>query len=351
MHDFAMPLDHGLENIKASHPNGSNKICSTQREPLPQAHVGALTTCLTSIHGIFDTFLGFNASNVRTLPVFHFARLARASVLLIRMYFASATPDSALGNVISSDDMKVEYYLSGLIDLLHTAASEEKCHPAHQLRIVLILLQAHLKRSKEGKTGLADELSIAPTKIDAQPVDMERYGSRQEYRKMQLEGGNYVRISPPKDQKISPQPVRPAPMLAPAPTPTPASAPALTPGPSMGDGALHILSDAAMGNSAPNGQVHHQNGVDSGWYGGYGSNGTPHIGTAPAYNMESYYPRSIAEVEPAYHVGLQGMHAGFEQAIGMSLEEGDPSNIMDDDGFYHIMQASPWFFNGMGGMG
>ena len=342
MHEFAMPLDHGLENIKASQPNGSSKN-STQREPFPPAHVGALTTCLTSIHGMFDTFLGFDALNVRTLPVFHFARLARASVLLIRMHFASATSDSALGNVISSDDMKVEHYLSGLIGLLHTAASDDKCYPAHQLRILLVLLQASFKRSREGKTGLADEISVTPMKYDAQPVDMENYGSRQEYRKMQLEGDNSVHRSPPKDQKISPQPppaLVPAPAPAPTPTPTP-----------MGDGALHMLSDVAMGNSAPNGQVHHPNGVESGWYGGYGTNGTHHVGAAPAYTMENYYPRSMTGVDTAYHIGLQGMHAGFEQAIGMTLEEGDPGSIMDDDGFYHIMQAAPWFFNGMGGMG
>lgn len=330
MHDFAMPLDHGLENSRASHTNGSNKNYDSQREVLPPAQVSALTTCLKSIHGIFDTFLGFGASDVRALPVFHFARLARASVLLIKMYFAAITPDSALGNVISSDDMKVDHYLGGLINSLRAGALEGKCYPARQLSIVLSLLQTNFERSKEGRTGLADEPAITPTRMDARPVDTERDPTRQEYRKMQLEGENYpVRPSPPKDRTPSQPPSNPAP----------------APAPPMSADALHLLSDVAMGNSAPNGhhQVH-QNGTDGGWY-GYSSQGAAHIG-AP-YVPENYYPPPITGVETAYHAGLQGMYAGFEQAMGMSLGEGDLS-IMIDDGFYNIMQAAPGLFGDMG---
>lgn len=335
MHDFAMPLDHGLENSRASQTNGSNKHYDSQREVLPPPQVSALSTCLASIHGIFDTFLDFQASDVRALPVFHFARLARASVLLIMMYFAATTPDSALGNVISGDHMKVDHYLGRLIELLRAGASEGKCCPAHQLHILLFLLQSNFERSKEGKTGLAEELAVTPTRMDARPVDSERYATRQEYRKMQLEGDNYpVRTSPPKDQT----PPQPPPTPAPAPDPT------------MSADALHLLSEVAMSNSAPNGhhQVHH-NGTDGGWY-GYSSHGVAHIGTAPPYVPENYYQAPIAGVETAYHAGLQGMYAGFEQAMGMSLGEGDLS-IMDDDSFYNIMQAAPGMPGMFGGMG
>ena len=332
MHDFAMPLDHGLENIRATQTNGSNKNYDSQHEVLPPAHVSALTTCLASIHGIFDIFLDFGASDVRSLPVFHFARLARASFLLIKMYFAATTPDSALGNVISSDDMKVDHYLGGLVERLRAGASEEKCYPARQLSILLNLLQTSFERSREGKTGLADEIAITPTRMDARPVDTERYATRQDYRKMQLEGEHYpVRASPPTDQAPS------------QPHPTPAPAPA----PPISAGALHLLSEVAMGNSAPNGhhQIHH-NGTDAGWY-GYGSHGAAHIGAAPPYVPETYYHPPITGVETAYQAGPQGMYAGFEQAMGMSLGEGDLS-IMDDDGFYNIMQTAPGLFGDMG---
>lgn len=339
MHDFAMPLDQGLENSQASQPNGTNRHHETQSELLPPAHIGALTTCLTSIHGIFDTFLRFAALDIRTLPVFHFARLARASVLLIRMYYSAITPESALGKVISSDDMKVEHYLGCLIKLLWAGAAEGKCHPARQLSILLVLLQSNFERSREGKTGLADE-TLA--RIDARPIDTERYSSRQEYRKMQLEGDNFpLRASPTTDQPPPPPPLQRASSSAHSTT--------------IGDRALHLLSEVAMGNSVPNG--HHSlqphNEADGAFY-GYNAHAdpppysTPHqMAATNPYATESYYQASLAGLDVTYHPDLHGLHAGLEQAISMTLGESDLS-IMDDDGFYHIMQAAPGMFGELG---
>ncbi len=324
MHDFAMPLDHGFENIKIPRPTGANKNQDKKNGSLSSAHVAALTTCLKSIHGIFDTFLGLAVSDVRALPVFHFARLARASVLLIRMYVVAATPDSPLGNVISGDDMKVEHYLGGLIELLRAGWLEGNCHPAHKLSIVLVLLQSRFKRTKEGKSGLVDETAVVPSRIDATPIDSLRYATQQEYRKMQLEGDNDFPGGPAKrDQKSPPQQSQLVQSV-----------------PVAGDDALHLLSEVAMGNSAPNGHHHHsQQNHDGGWF-GYNHNGTAPMGGAPppSYGADNNY---YHHEEAAYnHPGLQVLQAGFEQAIEMTLGAGGLS-IMDDDGFYHIMQQPP----------
>ena len=319
MHDFTMPLDHGLENAKILNQKGHRKNHSAQRELLTTAHVDGLVTCLMSIHGICDTFLEFNAQDIRTLPIFHFARLTRACVLLIRMHFAATAPDSELGKVMPSDHMKVEHYLNGLIERLQAAALDEKCHPAHRAYMILKMMKLQFERSKEGKTGLVDKIT-AGSKAEVQPVDTENFGSKQEYRKMEgLDSDNYpVRSSPPKEPVLPPNPS----------------------GPLMGDRALHMLSDVAMSNSSANShQVPHST---EGWY-GYHPGGMG--GTAPVYGGDFYAP-SVAGVETAYTGGLNGMHPGFEQAIGMTLGEGD-LNIMDDDGFYHIMQAAPNLFGHM----
>ena len=316
MHDFAMPLDHGLENDKGVEAPGQPNNDSGRREVLTTAHVGALTTCLTSIHGIFNSFLRFQPQDVRTLPIFHFPRLARATVLLIRMYFAATIADSELGKVMPSDHMKAEFYLTNLIELLRAAASDEKCHPAHKLSMVLAVMQVYFERSKALKTGVIDEILVGE-KVDAQPVDSENLSSKQEYRKMQLEVNDYrVRASPPKEPA-------PAPHLAPS---------------VLGDRALHMLSDVAMGSSA-NGHPT-PNGAD-GWY-GYHHGGLG--GPGPVYSGE-FYQAPVGGVEA--YAGLHGMHPDLEQAIGMALGDGD-LNIMDDAGFYHIMQAAPSLFGHIG---
>ncbi|MCJ1344435.1 hypothetical protein MMC31_002638 [Peltigera leucophlebia] len=142
-----MPLDHGLENIK---PGGPNKVQDRNSIPLSSAYLAALTTCLTSTHGIFNPFLGLAVSDVRALPVFRFGRLALASILLVRIYFPVTTPDSSLGNTIPGDHMKVEHYLNGLISLLRAESSEGNCHPARQLSNVLDNRQEFKKMQLEG---------------------------------------------------------------------------------------------------------------------------------------------------------------------------------------------------------
>lgn len=321
MHDFAMPLDYGLENARTVNQKGHHKNNNTRPEVLTTPHVGGLTTCLISIHGIFDTFLEFNKEDIRTLPIFHFARLARASIVLIRMHFAATAQDSELGKVMPSDHMKVEHYLSGLIDLLQAAALDEKCHPAHRAYMILKIMKLQFERCKEGKTGLVDKITIG-SKVEAQPVDTENFGLKQDYRKMQLDGDEFPLRSPPSKD----------------PTPQQTSS-----RPLMGDRALHMLSDVAMtatttNNNPPN-NPHHVPPSTDGWY-GYPPSGIH--STAPVYGSSSdfYHPASMAGVESAAYAGL---HPGFEQAIGMTLGEGD-LNIMDDDGFYHIMQAAPGLF-------
>lgn len=353
MHDFAIPLDHGLENMK---PGGPNKNQDKNNIPLSAAHVATLTTCLTSIHGIFDTFLGLGVSGVRALPVFHFARLARASVLLIRMYFAATTPDSALGNTIPGDHMKVEHYLDGLISLLRAGASEGNCHPARQLSIVLVQLESNFKRTKERKLGLLDESAVALTKSDARPIDSPSHDKRQEYERVKLEGDDNGyptgRLSPPgKAQNLnSPQQQQQAQLLAPTST--------------AGDDALQLLSEVAMGNSAPNGQIHHHaqqqhqqqcannsnNNDASGWYGPYNENShsnssnggpAPPAQPPPPYATDSNHYYDQAVMDPGRFNNHSGLAASFEQVIEMTLGDGGDLSIMDDVGFYHIMQTAP----------
>jgi hypothetical protein len=380
MHDFAMPIDSGLENFKAT---GDQPTASKQKshpEVLTTAHVGVLTTCLTSVHGIFDSFLALEAQEIRTLPIFHFARLARASVLLLRMYFAATTPNSELGKVISGDHMKVGHYICRLIDLLRDAARDGKCDPAHKLSIVLAMMQVQFERSKDGKkTGLVDEIEVN-SKLEARPVDAEEryYSSKPSYKKLQLEGSNS-------------QPMHPSPPKQPTQPPPPPTLAQQPPGPlpsMMGDRALQVLSEVVAMSSDPAAadchltiSAHHDNRPE-GWYGytaaASASGGTiMESGTAPppVYNnnpSSEYYHVSMgvaggggggggldSTTSNHDHEMLNGVHdhhphhpaGGFEHAMGITFgeEAGVYLNIMDDDdGFYQIMQGTNSLFGDLG---
>ena len=317
MHEFAMHLDQGVESPKSprARENGGNQGTATQPEVLTTAHIGALTTCLTSIHGLFDTFLKFSAEEVRTVPVFYFVRIAYATVLLIKMYFAATSPESEFGKVIASDDMRVEHYLSSLRNLLQTAAAYSKCRPARSSSLVLVMLRTWFERQRDGKSGFSEEIS-GSTRPDAQPVDISHHAPKQEYKRMQLNG------DPPSTRRSS------------AP-----QAPAQASAEGMDQSRLHVLGEVALGNSNANG--HHLGHSGDQW----SSFQTNPMGTTshayPAYD----YPAPVAAMDAGpYDTVMHGYHSGLEQAIGMTFNEGNLS-YMDDYALYNMMQMPNMFEN------
>jgi hypothetical protein len=103
MHEVAMHVDHNVEEFKPpfteANLRGHGDEPDMSTRPLSPAHIAALSTCLTSIDGIFEAFNSLEIDTIRCLPVLHFVRIAYAVVVLIKMYFAAATPNSEFGKV------------------------------------------------------------------------------------------------------------------------------------------------------------------------------------------------------------------------------------------------------------
>src|SRR4051812_14437528 len=165
MHEVAMHVDHNVDEFKP--PFTEDTFRNPQPDSLTPAHIGALSTCLAAIDGIFDTFLTFDVETIRCLPVLHFVRVAYAVVVLIKMYFAAAAPHSELGKVINKDDMKVELYLDGLVDIFKASSAEEKSRPSAKFLMVLIMLKTWFHRQREGKvpppSGESSTMVTVPT--------------------------------------------------------------------------------------------------------------------------------------------------------------------------------------------
>ncbi len=157
MHEVAMHVDHNVDEFKPPFSEASFHGDMQQPEPLTPAHVDALSTCLDSIDGIFETFLKLDAETIRCLPIAHFVRVAYAVVVLIKMYFAAASPNSDFGKVINKDNMKVEHYLDGLVEVFRAAAAEEKSRPSSKFLMVLTMLKTWFHRQRERKSGAQPE--------------------------------------------------------------------------------------------------------------------------------------------------------------------------------------------------
>ncbi|KAL9599554.1 MAG: hypothetical protein Q9179_003515 [Wetmoreana sp. 5 TL-2023] len=309
MHEFAMHLDQTLEYPGSSRQRENQEEKGKPRpEVLTTAHVGALTTCLTSIHGMFDTFLRSTAEDIRTVPVYCFVRVAYATVLLIKMYFAATSPDSEFGKVISSDDMRVEDYIRRLRELLQAGGASGRYQPAHCFALAMSLLQTWFERRKDGQGNLFDE-GANSKRIEAQPVDVEKQAAKGEYKRMQLSDDT--------------TPARRSSMAGAAP---PAGAEG------MDQSRLHVLGEVALGNSSSNGPGMKASNDHWNAYSGAATGG-------PANACVGYdYGTTMAPVGTAGYDGeMHGFQPGLGQAMGMTFNEGNLS-YMDDYALYNMMQ-------------
>nr|CDP23206.1 Putative protein of unknown function [Podospora anserina S mat+] len=132
-------------------PNPDTPLASDA--PLTQAHINALSACLTAIDGIFDTFLSLDVHTTRCLPVFNFVRVAYAVVVLIKLYFAASSTKSELGKVINKDHMKVEQHLDKLLEKFRATAAEDRSRPAAKFLLVLVMLRSWFQKQKQNQSG------------------------------------------------------------------------------------------------------------------------------------------------------------------------------------------------------
>ncbi len=103
MHEIALQTENNSDDFQPPYTANSMKEAMISDASLTPAHINALSACLTAIDGIYEAFSSMDVHTVRCLPVFNFVRVAYATVVLIKLYFAASSPDSELGKVINKD--------------------------------------------------------------------------------------------------------------------------------------------------------------------------------------------------------------------------------------------------------
>ena len=300
MHEVAMHVDHNVDEFKPPFSEYSLNGNQLNNEVLTPIHIAALSTCLASIDGIFETFLELDAETIRCLPVAHFVRVAYAVVILIKMYFAAAEPNSEFGKVIDTDVMKPEYYLDSLVKVFRAAAADEKSRPSSKFLMVLTMLKTWFHRQRDAKappnaqTYGPAKVPVSTTLTDAHTPaltpDVPNSSAENQHQNQQ----GYASNTP-----------------------------------------LHVLSEAAAGNQ-----------------GSSSLPATPGAWNQQAYpnydpalmnqNMQSFNNVPMGNIDPSLGMDLgYTMGDGFEQAMGMTLGVGDfGGNYLSDDMFFNSLLDS-----------
>jgi hypothetical protein len=301
MHEVAMHVDHNVEEFKPPFTEDTFRGTgdSGHEMTLTPTHISALSACLTSIDGIFDTFLQFDVETIRCLPVANFVRVAYAVVVLIKMYFAAAIPNSELGKVINKDHMKVEQYLDGLVDLFRASAAEEKSRSSAKFLMVLLMLKTWFHRQREGKLSTSN--SSESTATAGGPSDAGATETPIESNQKALQQRNGAQGG-----------------YSPANTP------------------LQLLSEVATGNSggqSRSGSISNYQGTSNEWqqqqmsFQNYPPNNQFALGQS--------YNNLPANIDPSLGMDFNyNMGDNFEQAMGMTFGTGDFGTYFGDDAFF-----------------
>jgi len=340
MHEVAMHTNHNVDDFRAPFTEESIKAASGQSFVLSAAHSSALSECLTSVHGIFRAFFGFDLTMIRALPIFYFIRVAYAVVVLIKLYFAVTAPGSEVGKIITKEDLDVESHLDQLLRIFHTIADADAFRPATKFLIIVGKLRAWFQKNKTSKSipreashlnpwasvgALEDangddrKLPLPPLKLESQPLlptkaqsKQQQHYQQQSQHHQQQQQQQQQQLQQQQQQQQQHQQQAYSHQMSHYPTNTP----------------LHFLSEVATNTSSatatsPNLQLPQMVGVQQ-------SRGVAH---------QPWYTNGNLPIDPALTGGANGnnsmlldmnnlnvelgMGSGFEQAMDMALGTAD----------------------------
>ncbi|EXJ83443.1 hypothetical protein A1O1_07066 [Capronia coronata CBS 617.96] len=153
MHEIAMHHNHNVDDFRPPF-NATPIEGPPDPDNVTPAHIEALTTCIHAAHAAFDAFLTMDIRMVRALPTLFFVRNAYAAVALIKLYTAVSAKGSKFASIFKTKDLKVEYYLDRLIEVLTKAGESGGSRVAHKFSLIFTMLKSwHMKRTEPANNG------------------------------------------------------------------------------------------------------------------------------------------------------------------------------------------------------
>lgn len=156
LHEIALHFNHNVEDFRLPFTEESLKTVNNSSETLTHHQVSALIACRTAAHGILDTMLSFDLETIKSLPMLiFFVRCTYSMVILIKMHVSITTPGSEIAKMMTAEDLRVEYFLDGLISVFARVHEEReegmRPHPKI-LRILSVLREWFVKHKVNVET-------------------------------------------------------------------------------------------------------------------------------------------------------------------------------------------------------
>lgn len=164
IHEIAMHHSHNIDDFRP--PYGVEEENEEEPDYITPAHIDSLTICLHSIHRAFDAFIAMPISTLRSLPTLYFVRNSYAAVALIKIYTAVSAKGSKFGSVFKPSDLKVDYYLDTMIDVMKRTAEGGQARMALKFTFILGMLKSWQARRAEGLMAGEDKAVLGTKSIN-----------------------------------------------------------------------------------------------------------------------------------------------------------------------------------------
>jgi len=79
---------------------------------IPSYHSDSISACVSSAQALFDNFVTYTPDELHCIPVFMFARVGYAIMVLMRIWVTAAIPDSEMGSIVHKEELRVDYCIS-----------------------------------------------------------------------------------------------------------------------------------------------------------------------------------------------------------------------------------------------
>lgn len=153
MHEIAMHHNHNIDDFRPPF-NATPIEGPPEPDNITPAHIEALSTCIHSAHAAFEAFLTMDIKMIRALPTLFFVRNSYAAVALIKLYSAVSAKGSKFASIFKTKDLRVEYYLDRLIEVLARACEDGMSRVANKFSLIFNMLKSwHMKRTEPSHNG------------------------------------------------------------------------------------------------------------------------------------------------------------------------------------------------------
>lgn len=134
--------------------NLDDGVEDTRSKPLGPVQISSLKECVRCCHGILDSILSLDFDAYYSLPLMFSVRCVYSTVCLTKLW-ADATCPGDLGNGISPESLRLEYYFDNLIRRLQMTEERDPQSPHTKFPRILVRLGEKFDRMKNGE-AMAD---------------------------------------------------------------------------------------------------------------------------------------------------------------------------------------------------